>query len=137
MKIGTLASKSGCSVQTIRFYEKEGLLEPAQRSEGNFRLYDNTALSRLRFIKQCRSLDLSVREIRELLALNSSPDRDCSEVCQIMETHIQRVEQRLAELQHLREQLVALSQRCGRNQTVERCGILHKLHTSDKPAKKS
>ena len=134
MKIGTLASKSGCSVQTIRFYEKEGLLEPPQRSEGNFRLYDNTALSRLRFIKQCRTLDLSVKEVRELLTINGSPDSDCGEVCQIMDTHIQRVEQRLAELQDLREQLVALSQRCGRNRTVERCGILHKLHTKEKPA---
>lgn len=129
MKIGTLAAKTGCSVQAIRFYEKEGLLEPALRSEGNFRLYDITALQRLRFIKQCRSLNLSLQEIRALLTLNSAPDRECAEVSRMMDAHIQQVEQRIAELQELKEQLAGLRQRCGLNRTVEQCGILRKLYS--------
>ena len=72
-KIGELSKVTGCSVQTIRHYEKEHLIASAERSEGNFRLYDESAVERLLFIKHCRSLDLSSPEIRQLLALNRSP----------------------------------------------------------------
>ena len=70
MKIGEIASLTGCSVQTIRFYEKEGLLESNRRSEGNFRLYDEAAVEQLNFIRHCRSLDLSLPEIRQLIDVN-------------------------------------------------------------------
>ena len=67
MKIGELAKLTGCSVQTIRYYEKEHLLESKNRSEGNFRLYDSSAVEQLMFIKHCRSLDLALYEVRELI----------------------------------------------------------------------
>ncbi|WP_456151666.1 MerR family transcriptional regulator, partial [Dasania phycosphaerae] len=72
MKIGELAKLTGCSVQTIRYYEKEKLLKSKTRSEGNFRLYDASAVEQLMFIKHCRSLDLALSEVRQLIELNQS-----------------------------------------------------------------
>ena len=74
MKIGELSKRTDCSIQTIRYYEKEKLLQSIQRSEGNYRLYDEAAVEQLGFIKLCRSLDLSLSEIRQLIAPKRSPN---------------------------------------------------------------
>ena len=105
MKIGELSKVTGCSVQTIRHYEKEHLIASAERSEGNFRLYDEAAVEQLLFIKHCRSLDLSLPEIRQLLALNRSPGAQCDDVNRMMDRHIEQVEARIQELTKLNEQL--------------------------------
>ena len=133
MKIGELASVTGCSIQTIRYYEKENLLHSTQRSAGNFRLYDKAAVDLLLFIRHCRSLDLSLAEIRQLLALNHSPGAQCDEVNQMMDAHIQQVEDRIVELTQLRRQLKALRHSCSSERTVEQCGILQNLTASQNP----
>jgi len=127
MKIGELAKMTGCPVQTIRYYEKEQLLVSIQRSEGNFRLYDGAAVEQLMFIKHCRTLDLSLSEIRQLLALNRSPSTQCDDVNQMIDSHIQDVEGRIQELNTLRQQLKSLRNSCSNNRTVEQCGILANL----------
>ena len=127
MKIGEIASLTGCSVQTIRFYEKEGLLESNRRSEGNFRLYDEAAVEQLNFIRHCRSLDLSLPEIRQLIDLRSFPDSRCDEVNQMIDRHIDQVEKRIQELDVLMRQLVELRSHCASDRTVEQCGILNDL----------
>ena len=86
MKIGKLSELSGCSIQTIRYYEKEGLIEKPSRSEGNFRVYDESALSRLKFIRRCRTLDITLAEIRQLLDLQQTPSESCSEISDMIET---------------------------------------------------
>ena len=129
MKIGELASVTGCSIQTIRYYEKENLLPSTQRTEGNFRLDDKAAVDLLLFIKHCRSLDLSLKEIRQLLALKRSPGAQCDKVNRMMDAHIQQVEDRIAELTQLRRQLKALRRSCSSDRTVEQCGILQNLTT--------
>jgi Cd(II)/Pb(II)-responsive transcriptional regulator len=127
MKIGKLAKLTGCSVQAIRYYEKENLLRSTQRSEGNFRLYDESHVDQLSFIRLCRGLDLSLSEIRQLLSLKSSPGAQCDEVNRMMEAHIQQVETRIRELMQLNGQLKSLRRHCSDQQTVERCGILQSL----------
>ena len=127
MKIGELAKLTGCSVQTIRYYEKEQLLPSTRRSEGNFRLYDEASAEQLLFIKLCRGLDLSLSEIRQLLILKRSPSAQCDDVNRMMETHIQQVEARIRELTQLSEQLKALRGHCSNQRTVEQCGILQTL----------
>lgn len=127
MKIGELAKRCGCSVQTIRYYEREGLLSSASRSEGNFRLYDKQAKERLMLVKRCRSLDLTLVEVKQLLTLTQEPDSACDEVNQIVDQHIQRVVDRIAELQVLRNQLIGLRGSCAENRTVEQCGIIREL----------
>jgi Cd(II)/Pb(II)-responsive transcriptional regulator len=130
MKIGELAKLTGCSVQTIRYYEKEQLLPSTRRSEGNFRLYDEASAEQLLFIKLCRGLDLSLSEIRQLLALKRSPGAQCDEVNRMMEAHIHQVEARIRELTQLHEQLRALRSHCSNQRTVEQCGILQTLSSN-------
>lgn len=130
MKIGKIARLTGCSVQAIRYYEKEKLLPSTQRSEGNFRLYDESHIEQLSFIKLCRGLGLSLSEIRQLLSLKSSPGAQCDEVNRMMETHIQQVEARIRELMQLNMELKALRGHCSDRQTVEHCGILQSLSSA-------
>jgi Cd(II)/Pb(II)-responsive transcriptional regulator len=130
MKIGELAKLTGCSVQAIRYYEKENLLPSIQRSEGNFRLYDQASAKQLSFIKLCRTLDLSLSEIRQLLALKRSPGAQCDEVNRIMDAHIQLVEARIRELIQLNKQLKALRGHCSNERTVAQCGILQSLSSN-------
>lgn len=132
MKIGELAKSSGCSIQTIRYYEREGLISPPLRTEGNFRLYDNHTLEKLLFIKQCRSLDLTLREIRQLLELRSSPESDCEEVNDMIDTQLHLVESRIEELKKLHRDLSALRNCCTSPKTVSQCGILDGLAPSIK-----
>lgn len=127
MKIGELAKSSGCSVQTIRYYEKEGLISAPTRSEGNFRLYDNDTLETLLFIKHCRSLDLTLKEIKQLIQLQSLPTHDCEQVNLMIEEHLNLVESRITELQDLRTTLEELKYRCISPTTIEECGIVEEL----------
>ena len=82
MKIGELAERAGVQVETIRFYEREGLLQAAARSAGNYRIYESLHVQRLAFIRHCRSLDMTLDEVRVLLRLTDSPDESCAEVNQ-------------------------------------------------------
>ena len=127
MKIGELAKSTGYPVQTIRYYEKEGLVSSTARSEGNFRLYYHAAIKRMLFIKHCRNMDLSLSDIRQLLALMDSPETHCNEVNQMINKHLEEVELRLVDLHTLRDQLQLLQQSCSKDRTVEECGILKKL----------
>ena len=129
VKIGELAKRTGCSVQAIRYYEKEQLLPSAHRSEGNFRLYDHSMIEKIMFIKRCRSMDLSIAEIRHLIDINRSPHVHCDDVNLLFEAHITQVERRLGELGKLRDQLISLRDSCTDNRTIEECGILDSLRS--------
>ena len=76
MKIGELATLTRTQVETIRYYEREGLLPAAPRSDGNYRIYGPEHAERLAFIRQCRSLDMAINEIRVLLRFKDSPSAD-------------------------------------------------------------
>ena len=79
------------------------------------------------FIKHCRSLDLAISEVRQLIDLNQSPGTHCDDVNTMIDNHIERVEQRMKELKGLRQQLTSLRNSCSTNRTVEECGILKNL----------
>lgn len=127
MKIGALAKHTGLSVQTIRFYEREALVSVPQRTEGNYRLYGMESLRQLEFIKQCRNLGLTLDEIRRLMRYQTTPDEACEEINHIVDTHVQEVDARIAELTELRTQLVGLRTRCNSNRAIKDCGILQAL----------
>ncbi|MES2820049.1 MAG: Cd(II)/Pb(II)-responsive transcriptional regulator [Pseudomonadota bacterium] len=131
MKIGELAKLTACQVETVRYYEREGLLPAPVRSEGNYRLYGETHLERLRFIRNCRTLDMTLEEIRGLLALRDSPAAPCAGVNDLVEAHIQHVQARIASLQALQAQLLELRARCGDERAVEQCGIVQRLNATD------
>lgn len=127
MKIGALAEAAATSIETIRYYERAGLLPAAARSEANYRVYGPGHVERLSFIRHCRSLDMALDEIRILLQFRDVPDADCGRVNQLLDDHIGHVAERMRELQALETQLRALRARCRDNLDSDGCGILKQL----------
>lgn len=133
MKIGELARLAGCPVVTIRYYEKEGLLATPERSEGNYRLYGEADLERLRFVMHCRRHGMKLAEIRKLLAFRDHPARDCAWVHRLVDEHIANVEAQIAALAHLKAELMTLREAsaqgpgCGGGG----CGIVSSLSAAD------
>lgn len=130
MKIGVLAQKSGLSIQTIRFYERKGLLPPPERTQANYRVYANDALQHVLFIKQCRSLDMTIEEIAQLLVTRANPENSCNIVNATIQKHIDDVAQRMTELKALQKVLVSIRSACADNKKVKECGVLHELDNS-------
>jgi len=131
MKIGELARLAQCTVETVRYYEKAGLLPPPGRTGSNYRHYGDAHLARLRFIRNCRALDMTHDEVRALLGLVDQPESDCSGVNRVLDEHIAHVDVRIKELKHLKQQLVALRQSCHGEQAVLACGIVQGLATME------
>jgi Cd(II)/Pb(II)-responsive transcriptional regulator len=112
MRIGELAQRAHCDVQTVRFYEREGLLEEPQREVSGYRKYDSRHLTRLNFIRHCRSLDIPLTEVRQLLDFAQSPTRSCASVNNLLDGHIEQVKSRISTLRQLETQLVSLRRSC-------------------------
>jgi Cd(II)/Pb(II)-responsive transcriptional regulator len=127
MRIGDLAKVIGVAVETIRFYEREGLIPEARRSDNNYRTYTATHAERLAFIRQCRNLDMTLDEIRALLNLRDEPSKDCGDVNALLDEHIKHVAQRIRELHTLQRHLKSLRARCSSVHTINDCGILNGL----------
>ncbi|MDB5861746.1 MAG: Cd(II)/Pb(II)-responsive transcriptional regulator [Ramlibacter sp.] len=123
MKIGELAANASCDVQTVRFYEREGLLAAPGRDASGYRSYDARHLSRLNFIRHCRSLDIPLPEVRQLLAFAAEPDRSCAQVNGLLDGHVALVKSRIQALKALEGQLVALRKTCD-GDTSHSCAIL-------------
>lgn len=131
LKIGELATKTDCPVQTIRYYERERLLDEPIRSDSGYRLYGEAHVERLRFIRHCRSLDMTLNEIRRLLRFRDAPEENCGEVNLLLDEHIGHVTSRIAELKLLERQLRALRDLCRTTQATKECGILQNLASSE------
>jgi Cd(II)/Pb(II)-responsive transcriptional regulator len=134
MKIGELALAAQTQVETIRYYEREGLLQQAPRTEGNYRIYGSAQLERLGFIRHCRTLDMTLGEIRLLLRFKDAPQADCSEVNLLLDEHIGHVATRIRELRQLEKQLKALREQCAEAQDAAHCGILNNITRAGKAA---
>lgn len=127
MKIGELAKAANCTTDTVRFYEKEGLLPPPERTRANYRSYTRAHVERLRFVRNCRALDMTHDEVRALLSASDEPGLGCGTINSLLDEHIAHVDERIAELVHLREQLGSLRARCAGEAAVKECGILQGL----------
>lgn len=133
IRIGDLAKRSGCEVVTIRYYEKEGLLPKPARSGGNFRLYSDVHIERLQFIRHCRSLDMTLSEIRILLGLRDNPAQDCGDVNTLLDAHIRQTEDRVEALLQLKRHLLSLREKCSGARRIEACDILQGLSDCNHP----
>ena len=127
MKIGELAKAAQTQSETIRYYEREGLLPQAARTEANYRVYERSHIERLAFIRQCRLLDMTLGEIRTLLQFKDAPQDNCSEVDALLEAHISHVASRIDELKQLENELKTLREQCAGGQAGAECGILSGL----------
>jgi Cd(II)/Pb(II)-responsive transcriptional regulator len=127
MKIGELAQKAGVDVQTIRYYEREGLLEAPARTASGYRAYGPEHLARLNFVRHCRSLDMPLAEVKRLIDLSSDRAVSCDQVDGLVRAHLERVQTKRKALQALEAQLAALSAQCASGHRVADCGILEEL----------
>ena len=125
-KIGEAATRSGISAANIRFYEKDRLLSPAGRSDNSYRMYSDSDIHRLRFIRACRALDMSLDEVRTLLGLDLNSKIDCATARSALDEHLAHVRDRLNELRLLEKDLKALRGRCDGLDTT--CHIIEALH---------
>jgi len=122
--IGQVAREAGIGVETVRFYEREGLLkEPARRASG-YRQFDSDAVARLRFIKQAQRLGFTLREIKDLLALSLNPESTRAQVREHAEAKIADIEARISELKRMKKALVPLIAACDGKGKLEGCPIL-------------
>lgn len=127
LKIGDLARRTQCPPETIRFYEREGLLPLPARTAGNYRVYGPAHIQRLAFIRNCRSLDMTLDEIRQLLRVRDVPQENCHAAHRLLDEHIAHVGTRITELQDLERQLKALRRECHPARAQQDCGILSGL----------
>ena len=127
IKIGELAKLTDCQVETIRYYEREGLLSEPSRTEANYRMYGDEHIDRLSLIRRCRSLDMALNDIRTLLRFRDAPEDNCCEVNVLLDDHINYVAERIASLEALKKQLKSLRRLCNASQAAKDCGILNDL----------
>lgn len=125
-QIGEAARRSGVSAANIRFYEKEKLLSPQGRGENSYRFYSESDLHQLRFIRLCRAMDMSLDEVRTLLALDLNNKTDCDTAREALDGHLGHVRARLAELKALEKDLQSLRKRCDGSDS--HCHIIEALH---------
>ena len=134
-QIGAVASRCGLTVDTIRFYEKQGLIAKPSRSEGGFRLYEEAAIEHLRFINQAQTLGFSLGEIRELLLLRNAGEEACSHVHDLLEQKLTLIPAKSAELRALERHLREAKGRCDRELArvcVESCPLIEEIAHSRK-----
>jgi Cd(II)/Pb(II)-responsive transcriptional regulator len=127
MKIGDLARATGVEVETIRYYEKAGLLPTPQREANGYRSYGEQHLERLAFVRHCRALDMPLADVKRLLDFLGNPCDECGDIDALIDAQLTRVRARLASLRALERQLSALRDSCDADHATHGCGILQEL----------
>lgn len=126
MKIGELSKATGTNIETIRYYERIGLLPPPARTAANYRSYVEPHRARLGFVRHSRELGFTIEEIRSLLDLSDHPDRDCGEADAIASRHLAQVEAKIAQLAALRDELRRIIGSC-RGGIAADCRVIEAL----------
>lgn len=126
LSIGTLAKATGTVAETVRYYEKIGLLPDPPRTEGNYRSYGPDDVARLSFIRRARDLGFALDQVRALLELADDRQRPCDEVDALARHQLDQVERKIADLEALRVELSGLINQCQRG-TIAECRILDAL----------
>src|SRR5215467_4642757 len=137
MTIGSLGARAGCTVPTIRYYEEIGLLPKANRRAGGHRFYGEADLKRLTFIRRCREFGFSIEQIRELVSLAGSSQRDCTAARDLAEVHLGEVRKKLKELRALERSLKAFVDDCTAKCAggpADACVILESLAAREQPS---
>lgn len=127
MKISDLSRATGVDVETIRYYEKSGLLAPPAREANGYRSYGQAQLEQLAFVRHCRALDMPIADIKRLLGHAEGASDSHGQIDALIEEHLLRVRARLQSLRALERQLVALRASCDADHAAHPCGILHEL----------
>lgn len=127
MRIGGLSEATGVDIETIRYYERTGLLSAPGRLANGYRAYGPVHLERLSFIRHCRALDMPLADIQRLIGYVGQPEADCGDINKLIDGHLVRVRARLKSMRALEKQLTALRAHCDAGHTAGDCGILQEL----------
>lgn len=127
MRIGQLAQLTGADIQTIRFYERQGLLASPNRQANGYRAYEADHADKLLFIRRCRSFGMSLEEIGVLQGFQEQPQQPCTAINALLDRHIAQVRTQVASLHALENQLVTLRGCCDNERQSLDCGILSGL----------
>jgi Cd(II)/Pb(II)-responsive transcriptional regulator len=127
MRIGELAKQSVCDVETIRYYEREGLLDAPQREDNGYRRYAEGHLRQLNFVRHCRSLGMSLSDVRRLRDFERNPSLACDDINALLDRQIEQIHAQRVALETLETQLRALRHTCDHPHAVSECGILQNL----------
>src|SRR6266446_5907329 len=130
LAIGVLSKRTGCNVETIRFYEREGLLPAPARSPGGYRLYSKDHLKRLTFIRRARALGFSIDEVRKLLTLADERKRPCAEVRVVAGAHLEDVQAKIADLRAMERVLRETVAKCASGRSPD-CPLIESLSRED------
>ncbi|MBI2227730.1 MAG: heavy metal-responsive transcriptional regulator [Deltaproteobacteria bacterium] len=127
LTIGNVARRVGVRPSALRYYEAQGILRPAARRPNGYRIYSDDAVTLLRFVKRSQALGITLREIKPLLHLASQGEQPCSHVKQLARNHLQEIDQKIRELQALRNELrTLLRRRVARSHANEICPIIER-----------
>jgi len=127
LTIGQVAREAGVGVETVRFYEREGLIEEPTRRGSGYRQFDEAVVDRLRFIREAKELGFTLNEIKELLSLKLDPASSCGDVKDRAEVKIADIEEKIRTLQRMKRALVKLTKACSGNGPTSECPILESL----------
>jgi len=131
LSIGKLAEQAQVNVQTIRYYERRGLLRDPERTASNYRVYGGDTLRRVRFIRRAQELGFTLSEIKELLELRASPRSCCADVRERSEAKIRDIDEKVRTLQAMRKALARLVRACSGRGPVTECPILESLEDEE------
>ena len=134
LTIGAVARRAGVGVETVRFYERAGLLEEPARRESGYRQYAEDVVARLRFIRRAKELGFTLKEIRELLGLRIDDTATRSDVRKRAQAKVADIEAKILDLQRMREALLKLTATCRGHGPASDCPILEALDRAEEPA---
>lgn len=131
LRIGQVAEGGGVNLQTIRYYEREGLLAKPPRLSSGYRTFPTDAIRRVRFIKRAQELGFSLAEIRELLSIQIEPKRDCSTVRSLAKAKITDIEEKIRTLEAMKQVLSRLTEMCPGGGPSSKCPILESMDSAE------
>lgn len=127
LTIGELGSKAGVNIETLRYYERRGLLPEPPRSESNYRLYPPEAIKIVRFIKRAQELGFTLKEVEELLSLRAIPEAQCVDIQKLAEEKIRDIDAKISTLHAIRAALATLLAECPGKAPIQQCPILETI----------
>tara|TARA_R100001244_G_scaffold86820_11_gene66555 strand:- start:26752 stop:27150 length:399 start_codon:yes stop_codon:yes gene_type:complete len=127
MRIGQLAKATGTKAETIRYYEREGILPAADRTDSNYRDYSDDHIAKLTFVRRARQLGFSMAQVRQLLALSDHEDKPCEQVDQLVQLQLGEVDHKIADLTLLRDELGQVLRSCN-GERISDCSIVESLN---------
>ena len=131
LTIGKVAKSAGLGIETVRFYEREGLIKPLARTASNYRLYADDGITRLRFIKRAKTLGFTLNEIKELLFLRTNPDATKEDVKEQIGEKVDDIKRRIRELKKIQKTLESLDSCCDGHGSADECPILAALEGTE------